>query len=1195
MVFTLPGQPVSNPGSSNSGNNPYQFGSGSEALDLSTADGLLKVAQMQGGSLGEVANELIHPKTSILSTISDGFKNSFKEFVDIISVPSQVVAGALSTKYTVSEAVKSNISPSDIIWGEKDSDASTMKKVGGFLVRTATDILLDPLTYVTFGAGQGIAGLRGTTKVTLEETAAKTVGKETLSQAALSETGQDVFKYLKNVEQQQNGLAKALQIKSGGEVFDLAGQELEYLLRNTIDAPLNMDFAKKAISNLLEKNPALTETLLDKGGIKFFGQTLVSGQRISSALKMIPGMTVLDNITAPTRRAVAALFDPSLVKTDAGYVRVPQEALDIIQAGEDLKRARTMGKGKELSDIIRANKLTVDEAKLVTAAIEARKLPADPRLANAVKQFLGFTQDEFNFLAESGIPISMRDNHVPHILLKNNNISVGDIPMSRVPKASSMSTKTGATYERKVAETIAEAKTLGFEFDENIVTAHYARSVDNTNAGVAKQVLTSLGETMGQVKSLAPEGWVPVSMKGVNEGGKKLLQIFGEAGEEVVFHPAVAKRIENFIQSSISDDATAGLLKAFDGIQNLWKAGVTSVFPAFHGRNAISNVFLNMMDLGVHVLDPQKHLFAGQMVADDIKASRLMRESLKPGDMFDDSIFKDPELLGLAKEARKYNNVEEFIKAHEDLYVGAPPRDIERMYKKGIDGSEKMYRGIPPEYAQEVIKNKKIKAPGVEDDDLYFTKDYRYALSYAKGNPNGVVEVTLRPDDVKNLIEIGGEPHTFNIPMGNKNTRDIDIIDAKIANNLSDPEIARGQLREIYKLAQIKTNKAQEELNDLLSKTAFTDATGYTWSFGELRQVMKDRNIAFNKGLDGSLDLGEPGKLANTFFGEGTKKEMAIAKAKKALPISQDFFLFEAGRSVGSAIENQARVLNFVANLRNTGDVQLAAQRTKQFLFDYNNLTNFEKAFMKRILPFYTFTRKNLELQVKTLMTTPGRVAGEITAINNIGEALSGGELTEEEKKALPDWIKSGISILKSKKGSTVEILGSLGSPIEQPFAAFQPNVLLGSVSPLLRTPVEQMSGYSFFQGKALSDVTNAAAFKLAPKAIQDFIGFTTVKGKKTDGTPFTWYVALRPERMNIINNLPLAGRVLSSIKQMEAQDVSTQMKTMQQIIGLRPYSFDIEQEAAKREAENKKRLEELLIKAGVVAQFKRTFVPKDD
>src|SRR3990167_1022870 len=194
---------------------------------------------------------------------------------------------------------------------------------------------------------------------------------------------------------------------------------------------------------------------------------------------------------------------------------------------------------------------------------------------------------------------------------------------------------------------------------------------------------------------------------------------------------------------------------------------------------------------------------------------------------------------------------------------------------------------------------------------------------------------------------------------------------------------------------------------------------------------MKERGVAFTRTIVDPSDIQQGTKgILSALFPETTLKGVA----KKALPIGQEFLPFKAGKAVGRAIEEQARVLDFVVNLRDTGDITLAAQRTKQFLFDYGNLTNFEKTFMRRLIPFYTFTRKNLELQVKTLLTTPGRVAAEVTTLSTLGEVMAGGKLSPEEEAALPDWIKVGIGILSKKKGETVEILGSLGTPIEQPF-----------------------------------------------------------------------------------------------------------------------------------------------------------------
>ncbi len=157
------------------------FGSGGSfgSSNISGTDALMALAQSQGGSISEAANSLVHPQTSILSTISDDFKQGFKKFVDTISIPSNVVAGTLKAIHeggnlggNISDAVANHTTPDQVLFGTPDKTDSTLKKVGGFLVRTAADVLLDPLSYLTFGVGEGIFGLRSASRITLETVSA---------------------------------------------------------------------------------------------------------------------------------------------------------------------------------------------------------------------------------------------------------------------------------------------------------------------------------------------------------------------------------------------------------------------------------------------------------------------------------------------------------------------------------------------------------------------------------------------------------------------------------------------------------------------------------------------------------------------------------------------------------------------------------------------------------------------------------------------------------------------------------------------------------------------------------------------------------------------------------------------------------------------------------------------------------------
>lgn len=1067
-------------GASPSGVSGVQFptyGSTTQQDPLSTPEGLYNLALQQGGAVAMAATELYHPQVGLMSSIGGALKNSFHKFINIISVPNQVVAGIISPDLTVGDTIRDNISASDVIYGEKDPNASIYQKIGSFLVRTATDVLLDPLTYVTFGASEGILGLTKGTELALGEGAALTVGKEV---ATLNSEGQAIYSYLTNLADQMTGSTAAKIIKTGNPAFDLAGEELKAVMMATIDSPLSPDYAKKALSNLIEKNPAYVAELLDKGGVKFFGKTILSGQRISSTLQLIPGMTLLDNITQQPRLAIGALFDPTIIKgLDNKYVRLPQEYVDMQQKWADFSRTFGEGKIQALDDIRKQFDLSETEARFLTASIEYRRIPTDPKLAQAFKATLGFNDQEWNDLVKAGLlsNVARLEGHVPHILVKN---SVGSIPFRMPPSiatganqlrkvAAYVDEKTGQrivghadelglkvspednnlftdslgnTFKREVepihkisekefdelegtllknqkaaAAMLDDMRQAGFSgFDDNAITALAARSLKNTKAIGMKYFLKDLAENFGADAAVASAGMKRINSTALNKTAEEIMQIFGKEGE-LLFHPAIAAHVEKFMGSMLNDDATMDFLKAYDNLQNAWKATVTSIWPAFHGRNAISNVLNNFLDIGLHAVNPKIHTLSVSLINADRKINKLQREALGAG---------------------------------------------------------------------------------------------------------------------------------------------------------ADAE------------------KARAELGRVMQGEVFTDATGHKWTYGELRQVAKNNNIAFTNRIVTSADVQKgQEQLVKSLFPSKTIVGKAANVAKFPFKVGQDV--------VGKNIEEHARLVNFIANLRGTGDVTLAARRTKQFLFDYNNLTNFERTFLKRLIPFYTFTRKNLELQVKALMHTPGRIAAEAHAVDTLGEVISGGtNLTEEERKALPDWIKTGIGILTKKNGDQITMISNLGTPLEAPFQQLQANAILGSVSPLIRLPVEQLAGYSFYQGKPLSEVTNAAAFKHAPKVVQDLIGFTELKGKKSDGTPYTWYVSLHPEMMNLILNLPPTTRVFTALKQMDAVDVDQQAKIFQQLTGVKPYSFDLERERAKREKEMTDKLQKLLTDAGVTAQFKRTFIPKD-
>jgi hypothetical protein len=117
-------------------------------------------------------------------------------------------------------------------------------------------------------------------------------------------------------------------------------------------------------------------------------------------------------------------------------------------------------------------------------------------------------------------------------------------------------------------------------------------------------------------------------------------------------------------------------------------------------------------------------------------------------------------------------------------------------------------------------------------------------------------------------------------------------------------------------------------------------------------------------------DLGErSGKLGRAAKGQ------KLANVGRAInPLSTDNVVIRSGRSVGSAVENNARLAHFIAKLGELGSADEAARSVRKYLFDYGDLTPTERS-LKKVVAFWTFMRKNAPLQAAEFARQPGKFA----------------------------------------------------------------------------------------------------------------------------------------------------------------------------------------------------------------------------
>lgn len=180
-------------------------------------------------------------------------------------------------------------------------------------------------------------------------------------------------------------------------------------------------------------------------------------------------------------------------------------------------------------------------------------------------------------------------------------------------------------------------------------------------------------------------------------------------------------------------------------------------------------------------------------------------------------------------------------------------------------------------------------------------------------------------------------------------------------------------------------------------------------------------------------------------------------------PVSQRFGLYKGNRAIGSAIEDNAKIAHYLQKIGDGFSPKAAAESVKKYLFDYGDLTWGEQNILKRVMPFYTWTRKNVPLQVEQFFNQPGKFSNVGTAQRDIE---SGVETPNE--RYLNDYIKSNTPMRWStnEDGSTSYLLLGQWLPAASAVQILSqdPRKLLDMISPVYKVPKDFLNNQSFFK-----------------------------------------------------------------------------------------------------------------------------------
>lgn len=216
-------------------------------------------------------------------------------------------------------------------------------------------------------------------------------------------------------------------------------------------------------------------------------------------------------------------------------------------------------------------------------------------------------------------------------------------------------------------------------------------------------------------------------------------------------------------------------------------------------------------------------------------------------------------------------------------------------------------------------------------------------------------------------------------------------------------------------------------------------------------------------------------------------------------PMSRQFVGQKASRSVGSVVENWSKFKSYLLDYEDLmGKMPVnettmaeaskwAMLEAKKWFLDYSDLTDFERTWMKGIVPFYSWLRKNISNQISALMYYPQT----FSIFPKVEELI---EQTDPsyDPSLVPDWMREQGMIPVGRFDSNIMGMFRPDFPFADlnmlPFvfeegellprfdASEVKNDVINAIHPVMKTAISNMTehGYDFFRRETLDEFDDA-------------------------------------------------------------------------------------------------------------------------
>ena len=331
-----------------------------------------------------------------------------------------------------------------------------------------------------------------------------------------------------------------------------------------------------------------------------------------------------------------------------------------------------------------------------------------------------------------------------------------------------------------------------------------------------------------------------------------------------------------------------------------------------------------------------------------------------------------------------------------------------------------------------------------------------------------------------------------------------------------------------------------------------------------IRGVEYDAKTLLNmfEDLGGQVDFAQ--KIGQTAL------KMDVGDPRVLSPLSDNFVmkganaLADTAATIAGKGDNFFRLSIWLDSMEKGMGATGAMHYAQKFLFDYaHGLTPFERNFMRRLVPFYTFSRFNVPLQLELMFKQPGLISAMGKTQNLFSESRK-----DPIEDLLPSYIReqwrfgptiedgqlkiwSGRNLLATEE---LRFLGDIAAG--QGVMKTTADEFFARINPMLKIPVELYVGHNmYFDTKIAEDQTIRGAVLDWP-GIRDWLDMRKVKiGSGTDARVL---YRVNGARYHLLNQLHFSRVYRTLVQTVGPGEQGAWQRLVPFVTGLRLTSIDL-------------------------------------